>query len=170
MAANASDLVSACLVGPVLNAASVMPYNLTLASGRVRPAMMSAGIGALVYGSVLALLAPKLGVFAGALGSALVSLVGLLVMARFAVLPLLPGQTSSWLSRDVIVPLATAACVAGLFRVVTPSSASQYGQLACILLASLATMSCTILVTPGARQEAATRFQTLRALIHPSRG
>jgi O-antigen/teichoic acid export membrane protein len=163
-AARASDLVSACLIGAALNGAAVMPYNLTLAAGRVRPAMLAAGTGALVYGSVLALLAPRMGVMAGAIGGALVNFAGLLVYARFAVSRILPGQAWRWLTADLFLPCAVAALVAALVRAASPPSLSLDGQMAGLLLASFATPICAALVTPAARQELLLRIQRLRSI------
>jgi len=161
--ANASTLVSACLAGAALNGVAVIPYSLSLAAGRVRPAMMAAASGALIYAAVLAFLAPRFGVLSGAVGSAFVNLAGLLVYARWAVKPLLPGHARRWLVTDLLVPLSTAGAVASLARAAVSPSASQHGQAAGLFLASFVTLVCTALATPAARHEVASRMQALRS-------
>jgi O-antigen/teichoic acid export membrane protein len=161
IAANASALLSVCLIGAALNGVSTMPYNLTLAAGRVRPAMMVAGSGVLIYAIILGLLAPRFGVMAGAIGSALVNFTGLLIYSRFAISPLLPGDAGRWLTVDVLLPFCTASVVAASFRLAISPQLSLRAQTVGLLLASTATLASTAMVTPIARQEMATKIRAL---------
>jgi predicted membrane-bound spermidine synthase len=68
---------------------ALMPYNLSLAAGDVRPSMIGSMIGVVVYALTLAALAPRLGVMAGAIGAGLVNLVGVFIYAHF-----LPSRSS----------------------------------------------------------------------------
>jgi O-antigen/teichoic acid export membrane protein len=160
-AAHASKLVSVCVIGAALNGVALMPYNLTLAAGRVRPALLVAGSGVLVYGTVLALLAPRLGIMAGALGGALVGVTGLLVFACFAVGPLLPGQGWRWLTNDLLLPLSTAGIVTVLVRSLTSSRISIGAEAGSLLLASFSALVITALAAPVARQEMITRIRAM---------
>jgi len=160
-AVHASTLVSACLVGAALNSAAVMPYNLTLAAGRVRPAMIAAAGGVIVSGITLIALGNRLGALAGAIATALAAFVGLAVYAWTAVRELLPGETRSWLFTDIFVPLAVAGAVASLVRASSRSAGSLQGQSVALLAASMLTLLCVALLTPVARHELALRARTL---------
>jgi len=160
---HASGLVSACVVGAALNGVALMPYNLTLAAGRVRPAMLAATGGVLVYAIVLLLLAPRVGVMAGAIGSALVNVTGLAIYAVLAVGPLLPGQTWRWLGMDLMIPFSTAAVVSLLVRVASSTRASIKSPAVTLLLAAFATLACTALATTTSRRELTVRLKAVRS-------
>jgi O-antigen/teichoic acid export membrane protein len=162
-AANASVLVSACLVGPALNCAAVTPFNLTLAAGRVGPAMLVAGCGIVISSTTLWALAPRIGVLAGAVSTALVSVTSLFVYARFGIKHLLPGHAWRWVRIDVLAPFAAAALVASLVRVGAMSQASPSAQMVGLLLASVATLTSATALTPAPRKELLAR---VRSLLH----
>ncbi len=162
-AENTWALVSVSLVGVALNGGALMPYNLTLAAGNVRPAIAAALGGVAVYAAALAILAPRMGVMAGAVGGSIVDIVGLFIYARFAVDPLLPGQGVRWLVTDTLVPLLAAGVVAGGIRLVASPRTSQSTQVTGLVLASLATMVCSSLVTSSVRQEIILRIRALRS-------
>jgi len=161
MAAHASDLVSVCVISAALNGAALMPYSLTLAAGRVRPALLAAGSGVLIYALVLVLLVPRLGVMAGALGGALISVTGILAYASFAVGPLLPGHGWRWLGTDLLLPISAACIVTMLVRAIASPRTSAHTQTAGLLLASFAALLCTVLATPAARQEMTVRLRAI---------
>jgi O-antigen/teichoic acid export membrane protein len=161
--AHASALVSVCLVGFALNGATVMPYSLALAAGRVGPPVFAASSGVIASAVALALLAPRIGVMAGAVAGALVSAVGLLVYASFVVRTMLRGQVCNWMVKDLLLPLSVAALTAALLRAITWSPSSLRTQTAGLLVASLATLLFAAIVTPVARQELMLRLRSIRA-------
>lgn len=163
MAGHASQLVSVCVVGAALNGVALMPYNLTLAAGRVRPALIVASSGVFIYATVLVLLAPRLGVMAGAMGGVLVNFTGLLVYAYFAVGPLLPGQGWRWLGADLLWPLSIASIATVLVRAAASPRASFRTQTAGLLLACFGTLICTALAAPVARRELLVRIRDMRS-------
>jgi O-antigen/teichoic acid export membrane protein len=162
-AAHASSLVSVCVIGAALNGVATMPYNLTLAAGRLRPAMLAATGGIIVYAAALVLFAPRYGVMAGAIGSALVSLTVLGVYAALTVAPLLPKQSWRWLGIDLLAPMFAATVASTLLRIATSTFSSHHQPAGSLLLAALATLVCTALATPTSRRELAVRIQSLRS-------
>jgi O-antigen/teichoic acid export membrane protein len=162
-AANASVLISACLVGASLNSTAVMPYNLTLAAGRVGPTLVAGCAGLIVYAATLALFAPTLGVIAGAIGGALVNAIGLVIYAELAVNPLLPGHGWRWMRDDILVPLLAAAFIAVAVRCAASSRTSLAVQAAGLLLASGCTLAGAALATRTCRVEIAHRLRARRA-------
>jgi O-antigen/teichoic acid export membrane protein len=162
-ASNAAELVSVSVIGAALNAAAVMPYNLSLAAGRVRPAMVAAALGILIHATTLGILAPRIGVMAGAVGSTLVHFSALFVYGHWAVNPLLPSQAWRWLRTDLFIPFSTAMGVALGIRALAPPEESVGVQLAGLVFASIATLVCTVMVTDTGRREIMMRVQRSRS-------
>jgi O-antigen/teichoic acid export membrane protein len=152
-AANAAGLVSGCILGTSLYATTYMPYNLTLAAGQVRPAIIAGVAGAVTYAVALAVLTPRIGVLAGAVGSTIVNALVLVLYARFGVGVVLPGQAARWLFADVGLPLLVATLAAVLVRGAVTAGASRQVELLVLGLASLITLVCTALTTSTGRQE-----------------
>jgi O-antigen/teichoic acid export membrane protein len=160
-AENAAPLLSACMVGSALTGVTVMPFNLTLAVGHVRPAVIVGVVAIVVQGAVLAALAPSIGVISGALGLALVALISLFIYAYFGVRPILPGKTMTWLRSDIAPPFVAACVVAGGLRALSPSRGPALLLLSEIGVASVATLLCAALSSATGRQEIGARLRLL---------
>jgi O-antigen/teichoic acid export membrane protein len=161
IASHTASLLSVCVVGSALGGVALVPYNLTLAAGSVRASMIAVTAGVVVYAIVLAILAPRLGVMSGAIGLVFVNAVGLLIYAPF-VSQVLPGQSTAWLLRDILLSTGIAWGVAFLARMACPSQAGFLWQAAILAGASFVTLTCCIAGAPFVREEALLRLRVLR--------
>ena len=159
IARSVAPIASLLVVGTCLNGLMNIPFALQLAYGNTR-------IGLYINLCLVAALVPAM-IFAtfhfGVMGGAamwgvingLYLLVGLPLTHKY----LLPGQTGSWLRRDVLPPLFAALVLAGLGRIALPPDQSA-------ALTLVAVGIIWVLATIGAALSANQVRGSIRQLIH----
>ncbi len=159
LAAKISCLVTLLALGTLLNTLMHMPYMLQLANGW-------SSFAAKVNVVAVAVLAPGI-LWAtpryGAVGAAWVWVVlngGYIVIAiHFMHRRLLPNEKWNWYGKDLGLPLAAAALVAGLFRYFQPEMLSKLAELLWLISVGLITTAAATFAAPEIRKLAVQQLQ-----------
>lgn len=152
LSATAAPLLGVLSLCGLFNACSAMPYAVALAHGRSRNIVR-------VNAAALALYLPTLFVASSAYGAlaAAVACVAVMALQLFAapmlLLAHLPArEVKRWLTRDVLAPVASAACAAGVVRLGVPSGASGLAMACWIAIAYAAALAATAPLLPFVRR------------------
>lgn len=161
IAASSSPVVSLFLVGTALNGAMHFPYALQLAYGDTRLPLLINGILLAALVPLITFLAKRYGAVGGAASWAVLNAIYLLVGTWLTHRVLLRGSGLRWLTRDVLVSLATSTLfVGGIGAVIRTLPVSAASMLA---LGAVVVLICSVgLIAISARSR---RF-VARALFH----
>src|SRR5207248_1594768 len=109
-----SQVVSLFLIGTALNGAMHFPYALQLAYGQTRLPLLINGILMLALVPLITVLALRFGSVGGAASWAILNAIYLLLGTWLTHRVLLRGIGFTWLTRDILAPLAAAALIVGV--------------------------------------------------------
>jgi O-antigen/teichoic acid export membrane protein len=162
-------LLSLLVFGNLLNGLMWIPYQTQLAHGWTRLTFCVNVVAVTAIIPLLFWVVPRF----GAVGAAWVW-IGLnsgyiLIAAHFMYRRILVGEKSRWYWNDVIIPLAFGGLVALLISVIWPSDYSIASDVAVVLVASILTVSATLITAAASRQlllELVLRYIKRRAPTH----
>jgi len=153
IASNSYIVLSLIALGTGLNAAMWLPHFLQLAHGwtslifkvgillvaLITPATIA---GAYFYGAI-----------GGAAGWAALTILFIPIMVHMMHRRILQGERLKWYLEDFILPLVTAAVVASAIRFLMPELRSRVEVLVELLIASILTLTITVLATRATRNQ-----------------
>jgi O-antigen/teichoic acid export membrane protein len=154
------------LGGSIVQAISIMPYNLALAHGNVSLNLRFLIVSVILITPLSIFLIARYGIIGGGISWLVMNLCILppymvILHRRF-----LPGELKTWILRDVGQPLLAAFPVILLSRWLLPLPSSRLIILATIsLVGGLSALSAACIV-PGFRKEIAVRTFRLFSLVH----
>jgi O-antigen/teichoic acid export membrane protein len=166
-ASRAWPIVSVLVIGMMLNALMALPYALQLAHGWT-------SLGLRLNLALAVLLVPTIVVMTsrwGPLGAAgawvLMNTVYMLVGVPFTHGRLMPGESRTWLARDILPPLGTVMIVLAIGRAVVPKSAGAGATVASVAAVFVVALGAAVLAAPLVRRAARELLTRVRATEGP---
>lgn len=163
LAATAAPILSLLALGSLFHCFMYMPYMLQLASGWSGLALRMNAMAVLIVFPTLLLVVPRAGMIGAASTWVGLNGVALMITIRIMHRRLLSTEMRAWYMHDVLLPAAASFAVAGLWRLVFPTTMPLIVRLLTLALSCVGTLTAGLLASSLVRQWIVAMFTRRRA-------
>jgi O-antigen/teichoic acid export membrane protein len=158
LAAAAAPILSLLALGSLLHCFMYMPYMLQLAAGWSGLALRMNVLAVLIVIPVLLLIVPRVGMIGAASTWVVLNGAALGLTIHIMHRRLLPGEMGAWYVYDLLLPAGASFIIAGLCRLVFPTTMSFPVRLVVLVIVCAVTLIAGLLASPLVRRSIASIF------------